>query len=49
MPCNPKHLRKRAEELRAIAEDMTDVEPKERLFRLAEEYEKLAEKHEPPR
>lgn len=45
MPCNPERFRKRAKELRALAEKEGNG-CKEVLLQLAAEYEELAEKHE---
>jgi hypothetical protein len=39
---NADHWRKRAEELRRLAEIMSRVKPKEMVLRLAEDYDRLA-------
>jgi hypothetical protein len=43
---NPCHWLHRAEEMRALANDMRDDTAKKSLLRLAEEYEKLAKRAE---
>ena len=43
---NPCHWLHRAEEMRALANDMKDDTAKQSLLRLAEEYEKLAKRAE---
>ena len=42
---DPEHWRQRAEEARRMA-DLSDVPSKEAMLRIAEEYEKLAERAE---
>lgn len=39
-----EHWRGRAAEMRALAEAMKDVETKERVLKLADDYDKLAER-----
>jgi len=39
---NPEYWRFRAEEVRTIAEDMKDGEPKTIMLRIAEDYERIA-------
>ena len=39
---NPEFWRFRAEEVRTIAEDMRDGEPKRIMLRIAQDYEKIA-------
>jgi hypothetical protein len=39
---NPEYWRFRAEEVRTIADDMRDGEPKKIMLRIAEDYEKIA-------
>jgi hypothetical protein len=47
VPINdPKHWRQRAEEARVHAEDIFDPEAKKTMLRIAEDYEKLAERAE---
>jgi hypothetical protein len=47
VPINdPKHWRQRAEEARVHAEDVFDPEAKKTMLRIAEDYEKLAERAE---
>ena len=41
-----KHWRDRATEMRTLAEDMTDVESRSIMFRLASDYERLASRAE---
>jgi hypothetical protein len=43
---DPKHWRDRAKEVRAHAEQMTDRDAKQEMFRIAEDYEKLAKRAE---
>ena len=43
---DPKHWRDKAEEARRKAEDMTDSEARETMMRVAEQYDRLAEKAE---
>ena len=43
---NADHWRKRAGELRRLAEIMSRVKPKETVLRLAEEYDRLASRAE---
>jgi DNA-binding ferritin-like protein len=43
---DPKHWRERAEEARAHAEQMTDRDARQMMFRIAEDYEKLAKRAE---
>jgi hypothetical protein len=43
---DPKHWRKRAEEARAQAEQMTDRDAKQMMLGIAEDYEKLAKRAE---
>ena len=39
---NADHWRKRAKEHRRLAEIMSNVKPKEKVLRLAEDYERIA-------
>jgi hypothetical protein len=39
---NPEFWRFRAEEVRTIADDMSDGEPKRIMLRIAQDYEKIA-------
>jgi hypothetical protein len=41
-----KHWRDRAAEMRALAEDMTDVDTRSIMLRLASDYNKLADRAE---
>ena len=43
---DPKHWRHRAAEARATAESLTDPEAKQRMLKVAADYEKLAERAE---
>ena len=43
---DPKHWRHRAAEARAMAESLTDPEAKQRMLKVAADYEKLAERAE---
>jgi hypothetical protein len=43
---DPKHWRSRAEETRAIARDLDDPQAKWAMERIAEEYDRLAERAE---
>jgi hypothetical protein len=43
---DPKHWRDKADEARAKAEDMVDVEARQTMERVAEEYEELADRAE---
>jgi hypothetical protein len=43
---HPEHWRSRAEEVRTLAEDMTDQQARESLLRIVQEYERLAERAE---
>ena len=42
----PKHWRKRAEEARAIAEELTDAKEREKMLKLGKDYDQLAERAE---
>ena len=39
---DPQHWRRRAEEARTLADDLTDPEAKRKMLKIAEDYEKLA-------
>jgi len=41
---DPEHWRKRADEARALAEQMKDPQSKEAMLRIAHDYERLAER-----
>jgi hypothetical protein len=43
---DPKHWRDRADEIRALAEDMRDELSKQMMFRIADDYEQLAKRAE---
>jgi hypothetical protein len=43
---DPKHWRTRAEEARSSAEQMTDLEAKQMMLAVAEDYERLAQRAE---
>ena len=45
---NADHYRRRAEELRAVAESMEDMQARESLLDLARQYEELAERVKKP-
>jgi hypothetical protein len=42
----PAHWRQRAEEARTIAEQMSDLQSKDSMLRIAKDYERLAERAE---
>jgi hypothetical protein len=47
VPINdPKHWRERAEKARAHAEQMSDLEARQTMLEIAEDYEKLARRAE---
>jgi hypothetical protein len=41
---DPEHWKERAAEARALAEQFTDEDAKERMLRIANDYEKLAKR-----
>jgi hypothetical protein len=41
---DPKHWQVRAEEARSLAEQMSDEQSKQRMLRIAKDYERLAER-----
>jgi hypothetical protein len=43
---DPAHWRRRAEETRTIAEQMSDLQSKDAMLRIAKDYERLAERVE---
>jgi len=43
---DPEHWRRRAEETRTIAEQMSDLQSKDAMLRIAKDYERLAERAE---
>jgi hypothetical protein len=43
---DPKHWRDRADEIRALADDIVDPAAKDILLRIGEDYEKLAQRAE---
>jgi hypothetical protein len=43
---DPEHWRSRAEEARAVAEQLSDPEAKRTMLRIAADYEQLAERTE---
>jgi hypothetical protein len=47
VPINdPKHWQERAEEARAMAEQLTDEKSRDAMLRIAKDYDKLAERAE---
>ena len=43
---DPAHWRRRAEEARTIAEQMSDLQSKDSMLRIAKDYERLAKRAE---
>lgn len=43
---DPDHWRRRADEMRALAADMTDAETRQTMLRLAKDYDRLAKRAE---
>jgi hypothetical protein len=43
---DPEHWRKRAEEARAVADDITDPDSRRMMLGIADDYEKLAKRAE---
>ena len=43
---DPKHWLKRAEEARTMADSMNDLQSKEAMLRIAQDYERLAKRAE---
>jgi hypothetical protein len=41
---DPKHWRERAEEMRTLAEALVDEQSKQTMFRIAEDYDRLADR-----